>query len=202
MTHVTTRAVPVAQALQSLIPAAPAVNPTPAQLVHRVSHQLPVEPVYSVQRQVAPIELQRAPSGLRVHWIGLVSSLAIVSVVAAVVLLRTAAAPVQIDGGRILGVSASQPLRVTVSIAQPTGTTQVSTTLATGTVAEALSRAATSLGQDFTYVSRGASIYIASFAGQSNRPISHWQVRVNAVAINDLTQTELKQGDHIFLTWQ
>jgi hypothetical protein len=88
------------------------------------------------------------------------------------------------------------PLRVSVSVMSPTDTWRTDVQPKQGTVVEALALAAQQAHWPFSYTSRGSSIYLDKFGPD---PVMRWTVRLNGVAITDLTQATLRQGDSLTL---
>ncbi len=198
------RAVPVATALKSLIPASVAVSrpvaTVRAETIHQPVMKTGVTPVLKISAPVAPLELMAGPTWRR-PALGLMT--AMIGVMALAFFVHpNSAAPQSVGGGRILGLETTQPLRVSVMVNRPTGQSTVSTVAATGTLAEALGRASSAIGGTFSYVSRGSSIYLSSFSGLANNQAGHWDVRLNGAVVSDLSQTPLSQGDQINVTWQ
>lgn len=151
---------------------------------------------------MAPAELVHEEPRLHVHWMSLVSAVAIVSVLAALVLPRLSPTEGRIDGGRVLGETVDVPLRVSITVAEPNSRMMVTTTSMTGTLAEVIAQAASALHGDFSYVSRGDSIYLSVFDGRINNQAGHWTVALNGQPVTDLTQAVLHQNDQITLQWQ
>lgn len=106
-------------------------------------------------------------------------------------------------GGQILGDSDSKPLIVPVTVTtidrEPI---TVSTTPTTGTLSDALSRAATTIGGGFSYTSRGKSMYLQEFAGVKNSDEGMWEIRHNDVVVTDLQSVTLLQGDRVTMTYR
>ncbi len=196
------RAVPVSTALRSLIrPAALAVaeKTVYAEAIHQPV--LKVGPTPSSRPLIAPPELIQARSRF-LPMVGVLTAVALVSIAGFVTRSTSPSTLPGESSGKILGLKTSQPLSVSVTVRQPTSETTVTTTVASGTVTEALARSASALHGSLTYVSRGASIYLASFLHQPNDATGQWVVELNGTAVNDLSSTSLSQGDTLTVTWE
>lgn len=106
-------------------------------------------------------------------------------------------AAVPVSGERVLGASISVPLTVTVSIKNGEQVWRTSVTPTTEMLAEVLARAANVAGSTFEYQSRGSSIYLTRFLDLPDDTTGMWIVRVNGVAVSDLSQVTLEQADEI-----
>lgn len=106
------------------------------------------------------------------------------------------------SSGVILGEAVSEPLAIPVRIQLPDRIERIKVLPAGGTLPETLARAAGERGEDFTYASRGASIYVENFFGLQNARGGRWIVQVNGREIGDLSQIELLQGDMVFARWE
>ncbi len=104
-------------------------------------------------------------------------------------------------GGQILGDADSQPLAIPVTVTMGKQTATIATAPTSGTVTDALSRAAAKLGGELLYDSRGSSIYLKEFLRMTNSPTGAWQVRHNDVILTDLSAVTLRQGDHVTITY-
>ncbi len=141
------------------------------------------------------------PRAWQISWIGAavaVASLMVISVAVA----GWYQSPQSTTQGHILGVSATQPLQVTVTVSAPFSHASATTILSTGTLTEALARAASALNSSLGYTSRGSSIYLTSFLETSNSPAGHWGIAVNGAPVTDLSLVTLNQGDQVTATWQ
>lgn len=169
-----------------------------AETLHQPATKPSLTPVLTAPAMIAPPELARPGSRFR-PGVGLLT--AAVMVIALALLVHPDRSTGPASTGLVLGESASQPLRVNVTVKQPTGQSTVSTTVVGGTLAEALSRTAGAVDSSFSYTSRGSSIYLASFADRANNATGRWEVRLNGQVVNDLSLVILNQADSITVTW-
>ncbi|MBI5466717.1 MAG: hypothetical protein HY975_00670 [Candidatus Kerfeldbacteria bacterium] len=102
--------------------------------------------------------------------------------------------------GRILGNTITTPLAVEVVMAQGSVHNRLTVTVETGTLTEALAKAAAAWDGPFTYTSRSQSIYLQQFLTLPNDQTGQWQIAVNGQPVSDLTSRPLLQGDAISLT--
>lgn len=98
---------------------------------------------------------------------------------------------------RVLGASITIPLAVSVIIKNDRQEWRSSVTPITGTLAEVLARSANAAGSTFEYSSRGSSIYLTRFLNLRDDQTGVWVVRVNGIAVTDLSQSFLEQADEI-----
>lgn len=106
------------------------------------------------------------------------------------------------SGGVVLGAAVSRPLTVSVVVKDPLATTTISTRLTYGSPTEALAHAAAALGGEFTYLSRGSSIYLKSFMHYANDANGAWLIDLNGRPLSDLSLAALNQGDTLTVTRQ
>lgn len=100
----------------------------------------------------------------------------------------------QRSGGQILGDSGSRPLTVPVTVTNGQ-TMTIQTRPASGTVTDALARAAAQLGGSLMYSSRGSSIYLQEYLKTPNDATGQWKVELNGLPLTDLSRPGLTQGD-------
>lgn len=103
-------------------------------------------------------------------------------------------------GGQILGESDSQPLTIPVTVERNDQVATVVTKPSTGTMTDALARAAAKLGGTLRYDSRGSSIYLTEYLSTENTAEAAWVVRHNDVVVTDLSSVTLRQGDTVTIS--
>lgn len=104
--------------------------------------------------------------------------------------------------GTVLGEDVLVPLEVAVTTIALTTSTTVQVQPKTGTIAEALARAADRMNTQFDYASRGNGIYLNSFFNLTNGRGGEWRIVLNGQVLGDLSAPSLSQGDQLVLTWQ
>lgn len=103
--------------------------------------------------------------------------------------------------GQILGDTDSRPLMIPVTVKHADRIYTVDTKPSTGTITDALSRAAAGLGGGLQYSSRGESIYLQKFLTTANTDAGAWVVKVNDVPVSDLSAPMLLQGDAVTIEY-
>lgn len=157
-----------------------------------------------VQTSVMPVEGQ--PVQTKAGWGTILGSMLLAlgfasAFVGPIFPRATPSETVDTIGGEVLGDAVSRPLEVTVSV-QVDGSNQVYTVQPqSGTVTEALAKAAKLGRTGFVYATRGSSIYVDTFFAKGSHGDGQWIILVNGNMVTDLSTVELSQGDQIIARW-
>ncbi|MBI3573059.1 MAG: hypothetical protein HY092_02570 [Candidatus Kerfeldbacteria bacterium] len=158
-----------------------------ADLVHRFGYVKAALPGVAVPTKPSP-----ETSGV-FDWLPLTAAV-VLAVGLAAAGLGHDGAPLGLHAGRVLGAATTAPLIVTVDARWLGNERTVRVQPKTGTLLEALARAAHQAGGALTYESRGDSAYLQSFLNDANDASGQWVIMVNSRRVVDLMMT-LKQGD-------